>query len=93
MKILILNGSPKGNNSVTLHTALYLKALYTDHTFEILHVGQRIKVFEKDFSEPKIFLENADLILFVYPVYTFIAPYQLHRFLELIRENGVDLSS
>lgn len=92
MKILILNGSPKGNNSVTLHTALYLKALYTDHTFEILHVGQRIKVFEKDFSEPKIFLENADLILFVYPVYTFIAPYQLHRFLELIRENGVDLS-
>lgn len=92
MNILILNGSPKGANSITLHTALYLKALYPEHSFEILHVGQRIKVFEKNFSEPKSALERADVVLFVYPVYTFIAPYQLHRFLELIRENGVDLS-
>lgn len=59
MNILILNGSPKGPNSITLHTALYLKALHPEQNFEILHVGQRIKV---------------------------------HRFLELIRENGVVLT-
>lgn len=88
MNILILNGSPKGPNSITLHTALYLKALHPEQNFEILHVGQRIKVFEKDFSEAGKALEKVDVVLFVYPVYTFIAPYQLHRFLELIRENG-----
>ena len=37
-------------------------------------------------------LEQADLILFCYPVYTFIAPYQLHRLIELIKADGVDLS-
>lgn len=36
-------------------------------------------------------LEQADLILFSYPVYTFIAPYQLHRLIELIKQDGVDL--
>ena len=37
-------------------------------------------------------LERAELILFCYPVYTFIAPYQLHRLIELIKADGVDLS-
>lgn len=37
-------------------------------------------------------LEQADLLLFCYPVYTFIAPYQLHRLIELIKEDGIDLS-
>lgn len=60
MNILILNGSPKGPNSITLHTALYLKALHPEQNFEILHVGQRIKVFEKDFSEAGKALEIAD---------------------------------
>lgn len=32
-------------------------------------------------------------MLFCYPVYTFIAPYQLHRFIELVKQDGVDLSS
>ena len=37
-------------------------------------------------------LEEADLVLFCYPVYTFIAPSQLHRLMELIKTDGVDLS-
>ena len=37
-------------------------------------------------------LERAELILFCYPVYTFIAPYQLHRLIGLIKADGVDLS-
>ena len=36
-------------------------------------------------------MERADLILFSYPVYTFIAPYQLHRFIELIKEHNISL--
>ena len=92
MNILVLNASPKGKNSTTVHTALYLQALHPEHTFSFLPVGQRIKSYEKDFSPVRKVLEQADLILFCYPVYTFIAPYQLHRLIELIKADGVDLS-
>lgn len=92
MKILVLNASPKGKNSTTVHTALYLQALHPEHTFTFLPVGQRIKAYEKDFSPVRSALEQAELILFCYPVYTFIAPYQLHRLIELIKADGVELA-
>lgn len=92
MKILVLNASPKGKNSITVHTALYLQALHPEHSFTILPVGQCIKAYEKDFAPLRTELERADLLLFCYPVYTFIAPYQLHRLMELIKADGVDLS-
>ena len=31
------------------------------------------------------------MLLFCYPVYTFIAPYQLHRFFELVKADGISL--
>lgn len=92
MNILVANASPKGKNSTTVHTALYLQALHPEHTFTFLPVGQRIKAYEKDFSPVRDALKRADLILFCYPVYTFIAPYQLHRLIELIKADGVDLT-
>ena len=91
MKILVLNASPKGPNSTTVHTARYLQALHPEHQFTFLPVGQRIRAYETDFSPARAELERAELILFCYPVYTFIAPYQLHRFIELIKADGVDL--
>lgn len=91
MKILVLNGSPKGQYSITLQTVLYLQKLYTKHEFEIVHVGQTIKALEKDFSKIKEQLESADVLLFSYPVYTFLAPSQLHRFIELMKEHKVNV--
>ena len=92
MHILVLNASPKGKYSTTIHTALYLQALHPEHQFTFLPVGQRIKSYEKAFTPVRTALEQADLVLFCYPVYTFIAPYQLHRLIELIKADGVDLS-
>ena len=89
MNILVLNGSPKGANSITLQTVLYLQILYPQHNFEVLHVGARIKALEKDFAPAAQAVEKADLLLFCYPVYTFIAPSQLHRFIELLKASGV----
>lgn len=91
MNILVVNGSPKGQYSVTLQTINYLMKIYGEHNFEILHAGQRIKALERDFTPAKEALERADLIIFSYPVYTFIAPYQLHRFIELTKEQGINL--
>ena len=91
MNILVLNGSPKGDYSITLHTVLYLQKKYPDHTFNILHVGQKIKAIERDFKESAELIKNADALLFAYPVYTFIATCQLHRFIELMKENNAQV--
>ena len=92
MNILVLNGSPKGKNSVTLQTVRYWEILFPEQQFDILHVGQKIKSLEKDFTPALEAVKKADLLLFTYPVYTFIAPCQLHRFIELLKASGVDLS-
>lgn len=92
MRIAVLNGSPKGKYSITLQTVEYLQKKYPQCEFQHIHVGQRIKAIEKDFSEASRILSEADMLLFSYPVYTFIAPSQLHRFIELLKESGLDIS-
>ena len=92
MEILVINGSPKGKHSVTLQTINYLQILHPEHHFEVLHAGQTIKALEKDFSPALAAIQKADVLLFSYPVYTFIAPSQLHRFIELLKEAKQDLS-
>ena len=93
MNILIINGSPKGKYSITLQTCTYLQILHPEHSFDVLNAGQNIKALEKDFSPALAAVEKADILLFSYPVYTFVAPCQLHRFIELLKEAGPDLSS
>ena len=63
MKVLVLNGSPKGNYSVTLQTVLYLQKKHPELEFKILNVGQKIKSLEKDFAPARQALEEAELIL------------------------------
>jgi len=92
MKVLVLNGSPKGQYSITLQTSLYLEKKFPEHEFQSLQVGQHIRSFERDFSAAADAITGADLIIFSYPVYTFIAPSQLHRFIELLKASGLDLS-
>lgn len=92
MKIAVINGSPKGKYSITLQTVRYLEKKYPQHSFCVLNAGQQIKSIEKDFSKAKELLETSDAVLFSYPVYTFFAPSQLHRFIELMKVNGVDVT-
>ncbi len=92
MNVLVLNGSPKGKNSVTLQTALYLEKLYPSHQFKTLDVGRMIKKIESDFTESRELLEWSEIIVFVYPVYTLIVPYQLNRFIELMKEHDVHIT-
>lgn len=93
MNILVINGSPKGDYSVTLQTSNYLAIKFPDMNFDVIHAGQYIRKYEKDFSQAAEKINNADLLIFSYPVYTFLAPCQLHRFIELMKESGIDFSS
>ena len=92
MNILVLNGSPKGENSITLQTVRFWEILYPEHRFSVLHVGQKIRSFERDFTEAADAITKAEVLLFSYPVYTFIAPCQLHRFIELMKEHHADVT-
>jgi NAD(P)H-dependent FMN reductase len=92
MKICVINGSPKGKYSTTVQTVLYLQQRFPQHTFTYLDAGQKIRAFEKDFSAAAAAIGEAQLLLFSYPVYTFLAPSQLHRFVELLKEAKLDLS-
>lgn len=92
MNILVIVGSPKGKDSITLHTCLYLEKHFPELHFEYIYPGQRIKALEKDFSPALDAIRKADVLLFCYPVYTFLVPYQLHRFIELMKASGEDFS-
>lgn len=92
MKLCIINGSPKGKYSITLQTVLYLQEKFPEHQFTYLQAGQKIKAYEKDITPAVEQMKAADVLVFAYPVYTFLAPSQLHRFIELIKASGVNLS-
>ena len=92
MRILVIVGSPKGKDSITLHTCLYLEKQFPQLQFDYIYPGSRIKALEKDFSPALEALRKADMLLFCYPVYTFLVPYQLHRFIELMKASGEDFS-
>ena len=93
MRIAVINGSPKGKYSITIQTVKYLQIKFPNVDFEIMNVGQMIKSLEKDFSRAKKLIEKSDAVLFSYPVYTFLTPCQLYRFIELMKSESVDMNN
>ncbi|MDE6749818.1 MAG: NAD(P)H-dependent oxidoreductase [Lachnospiraceae bacterium] len=92
MKVLVVNGSPKGKNSITYQSVRFLQKKFSKDEFEVIHVGAQIGKLSQDMSEVCEAVEWADMILFAYPVYTFIAPSQLHKFIALLKDQKIDLS-
>jgi multimeric flavodoxin WrbA len=91
MNILVLNGSPRGEGSVTLQYVAYLQNRFSTHTFNIVHVAQRIKRLERDEAAFDAILADvraADLVLWATPVFYMLVPGQVKRFIELVDERG-----
>ncbi len=95
MKILVLNGSPKGQNSVTLQYAKYLAKISKDDVFDFVDVAKNVYSYKNPEKLQVVLdkIDEADMLVFAYPVYTFLAPAQLHRFFEILNENKVSLQS
>jgi multimeric flavodoxin WrbA len=93
MKIVVLNGSPKGRQSVTMQYVEYLARRFPDVKLEVHDVAQKIGGLEKDparFQEVIDAVRAADAVLWAFPLYILLVCSQYKRFVELIRERGVE---
>src|SRR5208283_6120927 len=89
MKIVVLNGSPKGDTSVTMQYVAYIRKKFPDHAYEILNVAADIRKIEKDIAAWNKTLDSirsADLVLWAFPLYYLVVCAQYKRFIELIFE-------
>jgi multimeric flavodoxin WrbA len=92
MKIVVLNGSPKGNLSITLQYIRFLEKKYPQHTFQIFNVAHDIRKIESDevsFRTIIAGIKAADGILWAFPLYYLLVSAQYKRFVELIWERNV----
>jgi len=89
MKIIVLGGSPKGTNSVTLQYVYYWEKCFPGHEYEIIPAAQRIALYEK---RPDAFdaimekVSEADLVIWAFPLYYLMVHSSYMRFIELIFE-------
>ena len=89
MKIVVLNGSPKGPVSVTMQYVSYIAKRHPEHELKVFHVAQKIHGLEEDLERFEAIIEeirNADGVLWAFPLYILLVSSQYKRFIELIGE-------
>jgi len=89
MKFAVLNGSPKGEVSVTVQYIRLIQKKYPEHEFKLLNVAHDISRMEKrDEGFPQIIeeIKTADGVIWAFPLYVFLVSSQYKRFIELIWE-------
>lgn len=93
MNICILNGSPKGENSVTMQYMAYYEKCFPEHDFTYVKAAQQCNKYEKDreaFREVMAVVDRADLIIWAFPLYIMLVHSQYKRFIELIFERNAE---
>ena len=92
MKIAVLNGSPKGELSVTMQYVKFIQKKFPEHELKIINISNKIKKIERDETYFKDIIEeinSSDGVLWAFPLYVFLVASQYKRFIELITEYGV----
>jgi multimeric flavodoxin WrbA len=91
MKILVINGSPKGSRSITLQYCRILEYTYNEHDFVVKNVASEIRRLENDenyWNELMDMVKSSDLILWSFGLWVLAVSAQLMRFFELIKEKN-----
>ena len=91
MRIAVLNGSPKGDVSVTRQYVLFLEKAFPQHQFVVLNVAQQVGKLVRDPVELDHVIEEvraADGVIWAFPLYILLVCSQYKRFIELITERG-----
>jgi multimeric flavodoxin WrbA len=89
MKITVLNGSPKGNLSVTMQYVNFIQKKFPHHELKIFNIASQIKKIEKDektFQEIMDDVRSSEGVLWAFPLYYLLVSSQYKRFIELIWE-------
>ncbi len=89
MRIIVLNGSPKGEVSVTMQYVEYLRRRFPEHAWQIENVARDVGKLERDeeaFSRIMEDVRSSDIVVWAFPLYVFLVPAQYKRFIELVFE-------
>ena len=89
MKIIVLNGSPKGMISVTMQYVHYIQKHFPEHELKIINVTNQMKKIKKGGQIFENILEEvrlADGMIWATPVYYLLVPANYKHFIELIFE-------
>lgn len=91
INVLVVNGSPKGDYSLTLQHSLYMLGQETNLEHKVLQAGEDLLSTQLDqawLDAAIADIEWADAIIWNTPVYTMLVPWQLMRLFELIKNAG-----
>ncbi|PKN34958.1 MAG: hypothetical protein CVU61_06260 [Deltaproteobacteria bacterium HGW-Deltaproteobacteria-19] len=95
MRVTVLNGSPKGDVSVTMQYVHFIAGKFPGHELEIINISQQIRAIEKKedrFQAVVAGMAASDLILWAFPVYVCLVPSQYKRFIELLFERRAEFA-
>ena len=93
MKIIVLNGSPKGELSITMQYINYIQKKFKHHDLKIINIAQRINQIEKDakaFEEIIKEIQLSDGVIWAFPLYVCTVHSSYQRFIELIFERAAE---
>jgi multimeric flavodoxin WrbA len=93
MNIVVLNGSPKGDISVTMQYVEYIRKKFPQHRYTVHNISQKMVRIEKDreaFDEIMESIKESGGVIWAFPLYYMLCHGNYKRFIELVFEKKAE---